>query len=169
MSSFKWGMIACPTPTNSQVTVWKLRQPLFSLHIRIVLLSALHSDALLGSAGMPLHFGLFFCNALEQINPPYPIWKGTSIALIWGIVACPVPRICRDMALVKDPVNRPSYCYNVVSLGFTPFALNAATLYLVRASSTWQQVALIFGSCHFQIVSNCSTMIWQNLWKWWLK
>ena len=27
MSSFRWGMIACPTPTNSQVTGWELRQP----------------------------------------------------------------------------------------------------------------------------------------------
>ena len=51
----------------------------------------------------------------------------------------------------------------VVSLGFTPFALKAATLYLVRASSTWQQVALIFGSCHFLNVSSSSTMIWKNL------
>ena len=84
MSSFRWGMIACPTPTNSQVTVWKLRQPLFSLQIRIVLLTALHSDALLGSAGMPLHFGLSLCNLLEQISPPYPIWKGRYLASIWS-------------------------------------------------------------------------------------
>ena len=83
MISFRWGIIACPTPTNSQVTVWKLRQPLFSHQIRIVLLTAMHSDALLVS----LHFGLSLCNLLEQISPPYPIWKGTYIAFIWSIEA----------------------------------------------------------------------------------
>ena len=30
MSSFRWGKIACPTPTNSPVTVCELRQLLFS-------------------------------------------------------------------------------------------------------------------------------------------
>ena len=87
MSSLKWGMIACPTPSNSQVRVWKLRQLLFSHQSRIVLLTALHSDVLLGSAGMPVHFGLSLCNLLEQISPPYPIWKGTYIAFIWSIEA----------------------------------------------------------------------------------
>ena len=109
MSSFRWGMIACPTPTNSQVTVWKLRQPLFSLHIRIVLLSALHSDALLGSAGIPLHFGLSLCNPWEQRWPPYIKWKGTSLAFIWGLLACYTPRIYREMKLFKDLHNPPSY------------------------------------------------------------
>ena len=37
-----------------------------------------------GSAGMPLPFGLSLCNLLEQISPPYPIWKGTYIASIWS-------------------------------------------------------------------------------------
>ena len=27
MSSFRWGIIACPSQTNSQMTVWELRQP----------------------------------------------------------------------------------------------------------------------------------------------
>ena len=107
MSSFRWGKIASPTPTNSQVTVRDLRHLLFSSLSSIVLLTVLHSEVQLGSACIPPHFGLSFCNALEEINPPYPIWKGTSLAFIWGIVACPVPRICRDMALVKDPVNPP--------------------------------------------------------------
>ena len=83
MSSFRWGMIACPTPTNSQVTVWKLRQPLFSHQNRTVLLTALHSDVLLGSAGIPLHFGLSLCNPLEQIRLPYGKWKRTSRAICW--------------------------------------------------------------------------------------
>ena len=39
--------------------------------IRIVLLTALHSDVLLGSAGIPLHFGLSLCNPFEQIRLPY--------------------------------------------------------------------------------------------------
>ena len=83
MSSFRWGMIACSTPTNSQVTGWKLRQPLFSHQSRHVLFTALHSDVLLRSAGIPLHFGLSLCNLMEQIRVQYGKWKGTSIAFIW--------------------------------------------------------------------------------------
>ena len=102
-------MKAYPTQRNSQVTEWKLRQPLFSHQIQIVLLTVLHSEVQLGSAYIPPHFGLSFCNALEDVNPSYPIWKGTSLAFIWGVGAYPVPSIYRDMALVKDLVNPPSY------------------------------------------------------------
>ena len=110
MSSFRWGMIASSTPTNSQVTVWELRHLLFSSLSSIVLLTVLYTDIHLGYAYVPPHFVLSFCNTLEEINPPYPIWKGTSLAFIWGIVACPAPRGCRDMAQRKDPPDRPSYC-----------------------------------------------------------
>ena len=63
-----------------------------------------------GVCKQPTLFCLSLCNLLPHIRLPYIRWKGTSIALIWGIVACPVPRICRDMVLVKDSVNPPSYC-----------------------------------------------------------
>ena len=39
----------------------------------------------LGSANHPLHFGLSLCNLLLRIRLPYGIWKGTSLAFIWGI------------------------------------------------------------------------------------
>ena len=48
----------------------------------------------LGSANSPLLFCLSLCNLLAHIRLPYIIWKGTSIGLIWGIVACPAPRGC---------------------------------------------------------------------------
>ena len=54
-------------------------------------------------------FCLSLCNLLAHIRLPYIRWKGTSIALIWGIVAFPTPRIYRDMAWGSDPVNLPSY------------------------------------------------------------
>ena len=38
----------------------------------------------LGSNSIPLYFGLSLCNLLEHIELPYPRWKGTSIAFIWG-------------------------------------------------------------------------------------
>ena len=94
-----------------ETTKWqaeRLRHLLFSPHSSIVLLSVLHSEVHLGSAYMPPHFGLSLCNALEQISPTYPIWKGTSIALIWGIVACPAPRIYTDMARLCECVDQPS-------------------------------------------------------------
>ena len=113
MSSFRWGMIATPTPTNSQVRVWELRHLLFSSLSSLALLTVLHSEVHLGSADIPPHFGLSFCNALEQINPPYPIWKGTSLAFMWGLLACSIPRGCIDMTALKDMLNPPSYyCTN---------------------------------------------------------
>ena len=119
-------MIASPTPTNSQVTVWELRHLLFSSLSSIVLLTVLHSEVHLGSAYIPPHFCLSFCNALEEINPPYPIWKGTSLAFIWGIEAYPAPSIYRDIALFKDLVNPPSYCH---SLGKMFLANNSSISY----------------------------------------
>ena len=67
------------------MTNWKLRQLLFSHQNRSVLLTALHSVVLLGSAGIPLYFGLSLCNPLEQIRLPYGKWKRTSLAFIWGL------------------------------------------------------------------------------------
>ena len=63
----------------------------------------------LGSANHLLHFDLSLCNLLAHIRLPYIRWKGTSIALILAIVASPIPSIYRDMVLVKDLVNPPSY------------------------------------------------------------
>ena len=71
---------------------------------------------------MPPHFGLSLCNALEQISPPYPIWKGTSIALIWGIVACPAPRIYTDMARLCECVDQPSYTRSPCRIAMTAFS-----------------------------------------------
>ena len=48
-----------------------------------------------GSANSLLHFGLSLCSLLEHTGPPYPIWKGTSIASIWGTLAWSVTRGCR--------------------------------------------------------------------------
>ena len=97
MPSLKLGMMACPTPTNSQVTVWKLRQLLFSHQIRIVLLTVLHSEVWLGSAGILLHFGLSLCNPLEQSSLQYIFWKRTQIPFIWGIVAWSAPSGYRNI------------------------------------------------------------------------
>ena len=56
-------------------------------------------------------FCLSFCNPLAHIRLLYIRWKGTSIALIWGIIACPNPRGYRDMAWGYDFVNPPSYVH----------------------------------------------------------
>ena len=57
----------------------------------------------------PSLFCLSLWNLLAHIRLPYIRWKGTSIALIWGMVACPTPRGCRDMRALKDMLNPPSY------------------------------------------------------------
>ena len=65
--------------------------------------------AFLGSTNYPLHFGLSLSHSLEQIRPPYTIWKGTYLAFIWGWVACPLPRGCRDMASFLFKMAQASY------------------------------------------------------------
>ena len=111
MSSFIWGMKACPIPRNSYATVWKLRQPLFLHQIRIVLLSALHSEIQLGSAGIPLHFGLLLCNPSEQSSLQYIMWKRTQIPFIWGIVAWSAPSGYKNIASVSLLNAPPSYIF----------------------------------------------------------
>ena len=62
MSSFRWGMVACLTPTNSQVTVSELRQHLFSAHCSTV---------------------VFFCFAFCFCLSP-PGWeKVLSLEMMW--------------------------------------------------------------------------------------
>ena len=114
MSSFTWGMIACIIPRDSQMTGRGLRHLLFSPNSSNVLLTVLHSDAHLGSAYTPLHFGLSLCNLLQHIRLPYIRWKGIYIAFIWGIIGCPPPRGCIDMKAVYDLVNRPSLNFVVI-------------------------------------------------------
>ena len=87
----------------------RLGHSLFWHQFQIALLTVLHSEVQLGSAGMPPHFGLSLCSPLEYIRLPYISWKGTFLAFIWGIVACPIPSGCIDMAWLCECVNRPSY------------------------------------------------------------
>ena len=62
MSSFRWGMVACWTPTNSQVTGCELRQLLFSAHCSTV---------------------VFFCFAFCFCLSP-PGWeKVLSLEMMW--------------------------------------------------------------------------------------
>ena len=109
MSSFRWGMIACPTPRNSQVTARKAGAIPFSNQIWIVFLTVLHSEVWLISASIPLHFGLSLCNPLEQISPLCAIWKGTYMAFNWGIKAWSAPRGCIAIKLVNDLSSFASY------------------------------------------------------------
>ena len=51
----------------------------------------------LGSTNEAQHFSLSLWNSLEQNMLPYLIWKGTSIAFIWGIAAWSIPRGSRVM------------------------------------------------------------------------
>ena len=134
MSSFRWGMIACPTPTNSQVTVWKLRQPLFSLQIRIVLFTVLHSDCPLGSAGIPLHFGLSLCNLLEQIRLPYPVWKGTCSPIELSMVHSDKPFCCRvreQFALLIAHASYSDKMYQIICLAYVHLTLVPDTIILL--------------------------------------
>ena len=43
------------------------------------------SNVQLTSTNAPQHFGLSLCSLLQQLRPPYSIWKRTFIAFIWGI------------------------------------------------------------------------------------
>ena len=54
-------------------------------------------------------FCLSLSNLLTYIRLPYIRWKGTSIALIWGILSCSIPRGCIDMKEGSDLQNLPSY------------------------------------------------------------
>ena len=109
MSSFIWGMIVCPTQRNSQMAGRELRDLLFSPRSSIVLLTVLHTDVHLGSAYTPLHFGLSLCNLLQHVWLPYPRWKGTSIALIWGIVGLYKCCIYREIKCRNFPSDPASY------------------------------------------------------------
>ena len=53
-------------------------------------------------------FCLSLSNLLTYIRLPYIRWKGTSIALIWGILSCSIPRGCIDMKEGSDLQNHPS-------------------------------------------------------------
>ena len=109
MSSFIWGMIACIIPRNSQMTGRGLRHLLFSPNSSNVLLTVLHSDAHLGSAYTPLHFGLSLCNLLQHVWLPYPKRKGKSIAWIWGIVGLYECCIYREIKCRNFPSDPASY------------------------------------------------------------
>ena len=109
MSSFIWGMIVFPTQRNSQMAGRELRDLLFSPRSSIDLLTVLHTDIHLGSAYTPLHFGLSLCNLLQHVWLPYPRWKGTSIALIWGIGVQYKCCIYRDIKCRNFPSDPASY------------------------------------------------------------
>ena len=109
MSSFRWGIIACPTPRNSLVTGRKAGAIPFSHQIWIVLLTVLHTEVWLLSTHSLPHFGLSLCNPLEQISPPYINWKGTYMALIWGIKPWSATRGCRDISGVNVYLLYASY------------------------------------------------------------
>ena len=114
MSSFRWGMIACPTPRNSQVTARKAGALPFSYQFWIVLLTALHSEVWLTSASLPLNFGLSLCNPLEQISPLYALWEGTYMSLIWGIEAWSATKGCIAIKLIPDLSSFASYSTYVI-------------------------------------------------------
>ena len=118
MSSFRWGMIACPTPRNSQVTARKAGAIPFSHQIWIVFLTVLHSEVWLTSAIIPFHFGLSLCNPLEQISPLCAIWKGTYMAFNWGIKAWSAPRGCIAIKLVNDLSSFASYFSSSTDLSY---------------------------------------------------
>ena len=121
MSSFIWGMIVFPTQRNSQMAGRELRDLLFSPHSSIALLTVLHTDVHLGSAYTLLHFGLSLCNLLQHVRLPYPRWKGTSIALIWGIGVQYKCCIYRDIKCRNFPSDPASY-----SEARSSMALNSA-------------------------------------------
>ena len=98
-------MIVLPTQRNSQISGRELRD----IPLKYCFAYCLYSDVHPASTNSLRHLGLSLSNPLEQINPPYPIWKGTSLASIWGIVACSIPRGCTDIAWLCDPLDQPSY------------------------------------------------------------
>ena len=61
------------------------------------------------------HFGLSLCNPLKQIRLPYMVWKGTSIAFIWGIKASSTTRGCRATKFINLLTTSPSYLYCVIN------------------------------------------------------
>ena len=90
----------------------------------------------------PTLFCLSLCNPLAHIRLPYIRWKGTSIALIWGMVACPVPGIYRDMIMVKDLVNPPSY-----RIFRHMMRISTNKQYLNNKHSIWAVWGALYNSC----------------------
>ena len=109
MSSFRWGIIACITQRNSQVTSRKAGALPFSHQNRIVLLTVLHTEVWLLSTSYLQHIGLSHCSLWQHINLLYTIWKGTYRALIWGIRAWSVTRGCRVIKAVNVSPKAASY------------------------------------------------------------
>ena len=134
-------------PKNSQMAGRELRDLLFSPHSSIVLLTVLHTDIHLGSAYTPLHFGLSLCNLLQHVWLPYPRWKGTSIALIWGIVGLYKCCIYREIKCRNFPSDPALYIYgpcnsfwvwSIVCLGVLGTSLSHAVRFVTCVSnSAW--------------------------------
>ena len=87
MSSFRWGMVAYWTPTNSQVTVWELRQLLFSAHCSTVVFLCFASCSCLSPPGwekvLSLEMMWTWLGALSfDVNGLYE--SQTTFPFLWG-------------------------------------------------------------------------------------
>ena len=83
MSSFRWGMVACSTLTYGQMAYRKVQATYVFSSLQYCCFPSCFSLISLGSAAIPLHFRLSFCNPLVQIRSPYLIWKRTFRAICW--------------------------------------------------------------------------------------
>ena len=83
MSSFRWGMVACSTLTYGQMAYRKVQATYVFSSLQYCCFPSCFCLISLGSAAIPLHFRLSFCNPLVQIRSPYLIWKRTFRAICW--------------------------------------------------------------------------------------
>ena len=84
MSSFRWGMIACLTTRDSQVTGWELRHLQFSHHSRHVFETGRNNSTRVmwkQELLQPLWLSLDCLLELGKLS--YLIWKRTSKATCW--------------------------------------------------------------------------------------
>ena len=64
----------------------------------------------LSSTNTLQHFGLPSCSLWWQMKLPCPIWKGTCIALIWGIQTRSGTRGCRAIKVIIQGLECRKYC-----------------------------------------------------------
>ena len=81
MSSFRWGMVAWSTLTYGQMAYRKGQATYVFSSLQYCCFPSCFCLISLGSAAIPLHFRLSFCNPLVQIRSPYLIWKRTFRAI----------------------------------------------------------------------------------------
>ena len=129
MSSFRWGMVACSTLTYGQMAYRKVQATYVFSSLQYCCFPSCFCLISLGSAAIPLHFRLSFCNPLVQIRSPYLIWKRTFRAICWYKNLDYGPSDRHFMTKFLKEMGQASYIQKSI---YTPITIGAVCLFPVK-------------------------------------